>query len=72
MCNNLRTFGAANRRDQHAFVMAAARAAAARDMREQAARRIISGEAERIHPLSAAVTSQMSPHATAVADAFRS
>ena len=72
MCTTLRAFGAQNRRDARDFVLAAARAAAARDMKQQADRRIIAGAAERTQPPSAAGTSPMSPSAPAVAEAFLS
>ena len=72
MCTTLRAFGAQNRHDARNFVLAATRAAAAADMKRQADRRIIAGEAERIEPLSAAMATPMSPHTAAVAEAFPS
>lgn len=67
MCAQLADF----RRFQHERMMTIARARAAEDQRRQAGK-TGSDEIERIKPLSIALTSPLSPHAAAVAEAFRS
>lgn len=71
MCNNLRTFGAQNRRDFRKAAIAAGLEAARRDHLDRTHPERIERrkEAERV---GAAMTVPMSPHAAATADFCRS
>lgn len=74
MCNTLRSFGAQNRRAFRAAAVAAGLEAARRDHLDRVHPERIERrkEAEQITSFGVAMTSSMSSHAAAVAEAFRS